>query len=359
MKNNFLAITFALLFSSVAFAGPVSHFGALKVCGNNICGGTSTTSSTVVQLKGPSLFWSDGDGSSYYRKEVVDWFVDEMQIGVIRAAMGIRYYKQNSQGQNSGEINDAGGTHGYYFNAENQKNLMRRVIDAAILNDIYVIVDWHSHDAHNETSLATNFFRDMANEYKNVPNIIWEIYNEPVAASASQITSYSNTIRNAIRNTGNNNLILIGSNFYSQKPSEQASNYSNNNATKAESDNVAFTFHFYANSHAQSGEIGTSAAAARTAGYAVFGTEWGAVSSDGDGSMNSVASDTWTNWMDNNNISNCMWSASAALKENDKNNVQLSSMFNKGANTSALSISDLTGTSATNGSGRYFLNYMT
>jgi len=349
MKNYPLAIVFAFVFSSAAFAGPVSHFGALKVCGNNICGGTSTTSSTKVQLKGPSLFWSDGEGSAYYRQEVVDWFVDEMKISIIRAAMAIKNYKEGSE-----PINAAGGMNGYLQNnKDGQKNLIKKVIDAAILNDIYVIVDWHSHEAHNETSEATAFFREMATEYKNVPNIIWEIYNEPVSAQAAAITSYSNTVIKAIRDAGNNNLVLIGSNFYSQKPSEQASNYGT--TTKAQSDNVAFTFHFYAAEHPQSGGIGTSAAGARTAGYAVFGTEWGAVMANGDGSVNTSASDTWTSWMDNNDVSNCMWSASAALKTggNANSGIQGSSMFKAGTNSTALSTSDLAG------SGTYFRTYMT
>jgi hypothetical protein len=329
-------LTLLLLLATSAMAGPVSHFGRLEVCGNNICAEGTTT---PVLLKGPSLYWSDGTGSGFYNLETVDFFVDNMQIGVIRAAMAIRYYKDGT-----GEIKTTGGTWGHYFDATTQENLIRKVIDAAILNDIYVIVDWHSHNAHDETTRATDFFKKMANEYKDVPNIIWEVYNEPVNASLAQITSHSKTIVNALRGLGNKNLVLVGSPSYSKQPSSQASNYGT--ATQAQSDNVAFTFHFYAASHGYpNGDgIGNQANSARTAGYAVFGSEWGTVNYDGNGSVNSSASDLWTTFMDNNNISNCMWNASS-LNEG-------SSMFTTGTTINNLATSRLTA------SGQYFQTYM-
>ncbi len=334
-----IALAFLIL-ASTAFAGPVSHYGALKVCGSDICGSINGTTSHKVLLKGPSLFWSDGYGAPFYRQEVVDWFVDEMQIGVIRAAMAIQFYSENSS-----PINQSGGTHGYFFNKATQKTLIKKVIDAAILNDIYVIVDWHSHNAHvdSEKNLAKDFFVEMANEYKNVPNIIWEVYNEPVGADAGQITSYSNNIINALRSASNNNLVLVGSNFYSSKPREQASNMK-----PAESKNVAFTFHFYAGTHPQSGTYGTSAAGTRTDGYAIFGTEWGAVNADGAGNVNTSESDNWTEWMDNNNISNCMWNASTVTE-----NGQTSAFFKSGTNPGTISTSDIK-----DGAGKYFQTYM-
>ncbi|MDR1811958.1 MAG: cellulase family glycosylhydrolase [Candidatus Fibromonas sp.] len=330
-----LAFIFALFVSS-AFAGPVSHFGMLKVCGKNLCG-EKTGTTTPVFFKGPSLFWSSGLGALFYSPDVVDWFVDNMQIGVIRAAMGIQYYKENSE-----PLNAAGTVMGYYYDPATQKKMIKTVIDAAILNDIYVVVDWHSHNAHSgtEPTLARTFFTELANEYKNVPNIIWELYNEPVSAKVGDITTYANGIITALRNAGNNNLVLVGSPAWSQNPSNQASNYGNTASSK----NVAFTFHFYADEHPQSGGIGSSATSAMSSGYAVFGSEWGTVRADGGGSVNVSASNTWTTWMDNNKISNCMWSAS------DIN--EGSAMFKNGTSPLALSTSRLT----TNG--EYFQTYM-
>jgi len=111
-----------LLLATQALAGPVSHFGALKRCTNNICGSKNGTESTPIFFKGPSLYWSDGSGKSFYNMETVDWFVDNMQIGVIRAAMAIKWY-----GNNTEPVNKPGGFAGYLQdNKEGQKNLIKK-----------------------------------------------------------------------------------------------------------------------------------------------------------------------------------------------------------------------------------------
>jgi len=326
-----------LLLVSQALAGPVSHFGMLKVCGNNICGSVTGTTSTPVMLKGPSLYWSDGSGTPFYNVETVDWFVDNMQIGVIRAAMAIKWY-----GNNTEPVNKPGGVAGYLQNnKDGQKNYIKKVVDAAIANDIYVIVDWHSHNAEDEQSDAVTFFGEMAKQYKDVPNIIWEVYNEPINTGEAQITSYANAVINAIRNAGSNNLVLIGSRQWSQNPSGQASNFGN--ASQAESKNVAFTFHFYAAQGGGSGHdnVMTSANSARTSGYAVFGSEFGFTEANGKGSLNNASK--WITWMDGANISSCNWSAS---------NFEESSIFTSGTNITNLS------TSRFSTSGGYFKTYM-
>jgi len=341
VRMKTLVLIFMLL-ATQALAGPVSHFGALKRCTKNICG-EKTGQSLPIFFKGPSLYWSDGTGTPFYNIETVDWFVDNLQIGVIRAAMGIRYYKESSE-----EVNKSGGVAGYYFNPEGQKSYMKKVVDAAIANDIYVIVDWHSHQAHNEatgTNNAVDFFKWMANEYKGVPNIIWEVYNEPVGASQGQVDSYANTIVSALRAAGNTNLVLIGSPSYSTQPSGQASTWG------SKDDNVAFTFHFYAGTHTfNSGNTppsaggGSSAKDAMDAGKAVFASEWGTVNADGGGGVSTGSSDNWTNWMDNNKISNCMWNAS--------NLNEASSIFPSTATLATLNVNSLTN------SGNYFKTYM-
>jgi len=330
-----IVLAFSLL-AAQALAGPVSHFGALERCGKNICG-KITGQSTPIFFKGPSLYWSDGSGVPFYNLETVDWFVDNLQIGIIRAAMAIKYY----DGNNSEPVNKPGGVAGYLQNNKAaQKAYIKKVIDAAIANDIYVIVDWHSHVAHNETSEAVTFFTEIAKEYPDCPNIVWEVFNEPMSIGVDQVTNHSNTVINAIRAAGNNNLAIIGSPSWSTNPNNQSSNWGG-----SRDKNVAFSFHFYAGTHTfPSGGGGSSAQDAMKAGYAVFGTEWGSVNADGKGSPNTGSSDTWTNWMDSEKISNCMWNASD-LNEG-------SSMFTNGTTVNTLSTSRLTE------SGKYFQTYM-
>jgi hypothetical protein len=259
-------------------------------------------------VKGPSLFWTYGSGSTFYKGETVDYLVDYMEIGIIRAAMAIKYDKERT-----GLISDkCGSCQGYLSDPDirpsaksSTKTLVKNIINAAIINDIYVIVDWHSHNANDEKVEAVAFFKEMALEYPNTPNIIWEIYNEPVNDDANIIKSYANDVISAIRSTGNENLIVVGSNTYSQKPNEQAGS-----GITDSKNNTAYSFHFYSGTHSYSkdGDIGGSANSARNAGHSVFATEWGSVNADGGGTPNFPTS--WVNFMDTSNTSGCYWSAS-------------------------------------------------
>ena len=310
----------ALAASVCSFAGPVSHFGFLTACGDKICG--SKTGSTPIQLKGPSLFWSTGDPAVLFAPSTVDWFVVNFNIGVIRAPMAVKYYAENKEPIAASDGADQSVTSFGYLSYDpsgsykaNVKALMKSIIDQAIKDDIYVMVDWHSHNAQTETSEATKFFTEMATEYKGVPNIIWEIYNEPVGASASQINEYAKSVVGGIRGAGNDNLVIIGSNFYSSKPNDQAAQGLHNTYK-----NIAYTLHFYAGA----GHDGYKSNVPSSA--PTFVTEWGATGANGDGSVN--PSNGWLSWMDQNKISGCMWFAGA-----DK---QSSAMFPTGANTTNL-----------------------
>lgn len=331
-------MTGVLLAASLcSFAGPVSHFGKLVSCGANICG-EKTGTSTPIQLKGPSLFWSTGDPAVLFDPITVDWFTLNFGISVIRAPMAIKYYAENSQPISASDGADKMVTsYGYLSKPDGgsdykllTKNLIKKIVNAAIENDIYVIVDWHSHNAHSETSEAANFFKEMATEYKDVPNLIWEIYNEPVSASASQINSYAESVTSAIRGTGNENLVIVGTNFYSSKPNEQAAQGLHNKYK-----NIAYTLHFYAAAN-HNGYQSNKADGAPT-----FITEWGATDANGDGGVSDASG--WRSWMDQNKVSGCMWFAGA--------DDQSSAMFPTGANTTNLDnyLNRFSGTSSTAG----------
>ena len=331
-------MTGVLLAASLcSFAGPVSHFGKLVACGSDICG-EKTGTSTPIQLKGPSLFWSTGSPAALFNPITVDWFTANFNIGVIRAPMAIKYYDANCSDPLAKEgLTSYGYLSGGKGDKENTKALIKSIVDAAIANDIYVIVDWHSHCAEKETSEAANFFKEMATEYKDVPNLIWEIYNEPVGASASTINDYAKTVTAAIRGTGNENLVIVGTNFYSSKPNEQASQGLHNTYK-----NVGYSLHFYAAAN-HDGYKSNKASGAPT-----FVTEWGATGADGDGGVSDASG--WRSWMDQNKVSGCMWFAGP-----DK---QSSAMFPEGASTANLDsyLDRFSGTSTSAGVFKAFMS---
>ena len=339
-------ITGMLLATSLcSFAGPVSHFGKLISCGANICG-EKTGASTPIQLKGPSLFWSTGDPAVLFDPITVEWFTVNFNIGVIRAPMAIKYYGENKEPISASDGNQGVSSYGYLSTgSENKvltKALIKKIVDAAIENDIYVIVDWHSHNAHQETNEAVAFFKEMATEYKGVPNLIWEIYNEPVSAGASQINSYAESVSAAIRNAGSDNLIVVGSSSWSSKPNDQAGQGLHNKYK-----NIAYTLHFYAGTGAHDGYKSNVPSNAPT-----FVTEWGASAADGGQNQTSVSDASgWRSWMDQNKMSGCMWFAGPNGNGQNGTTVQSSAMFPYGTNTANLdgTLSSFSGTNTTAG----------
>jgi len=139
----------------------VEKHGALSVRGNKIVDKTGAP----VRLRGMSLFWSQWM-PQYWNAATVNWLKDDWHMTVIRAAMGIE----------SG---------GYLENSWAEKGRMEAVVDAAIAAGIYVVIDWHDHHAEQHVEQAKGFFSEMARKYGGYPNVLFELYNEPVHQSWS------------------------------------------------------------------------------------------------------------------------------------------------------------------------------
>ena len=299
LLTGLLACAAIPAFASAATAtpkkvGPVSYYGALHTSGSKIIGAKNNQQ---AMLRGVSLFWSDATGSSYYNPTVISWVVDNFKIDVFRYAMAIEYYDSNGGTKNKVDEGNS-----YKGSPEGQLSMIDKMVEAAIENDVYIIIDWHSHRAHLETTLANQFFKTVSEKYKDVPNVIYEIYNEPVNGSGgdwSQIKNYANTVVPSIR-ANTQNLVIVGTPNWSQHPEQGARD-------PIASTNIAYVLHFYASSHSK-GSYGGNVTSALGAGYPVFISEWGTTNADGDGEPNASATSEWTTFMDQNMIPNCNWS---------------------------------------------------
>ena len=285
--------------------GPVSYYGALHTSGGKIIGAKNNQE---AMLRGMSLFWSDATGLPYYNKNVISWAAENLGMDVFRFAMGITYYDSDGGTSNALDKNYS------YAGAPDQYiGVIDRMVEAAVENDIYIILDWHSHRAEAEQAIAKEFFKSMAEKYKNVPNVIYEIFNEPVHQGWSTVQGYANAVIPGIR-ANTENLVLVGTPSWSQM-----TQYGGVSGT-----NVGYVLHFYAGSHSV-GQYGGRATQAKGAGNAVFITEWGTVNADGAGSASTGSTNEWTSFMDQNNISNCNWSLR-----------QVESSYNDKSETSAM-----------------------
>jgi endoglucanase len=278
------------LFAVFSYAGPVSCYGELKASGNKLVG--SNTGSDPVQVRGVSFGWSNSgwESAAFFTSNAVNQLVDQWKAEIIRAPLGI-------------------GNGGYL--AANQgnanKNRVTTVVDAAIAKDVYAIIDWHSHDAHSsaETQEAINFFSEMAEKYGDKDNIIFEVYNEPLQTNWNDIKAYAEKVIAEIRKKSDN-LIIVGTRFYSQYVDEPASN-------KINDPNVAYVLHFYAQAHTLS-SFQARVNTALNANIPIFVSEYGTTHNDGGdpnkGNYNTHSAgntDTWHNFMDQNKISSVAW----------------------------------------------------
>jgi len=282
-----------MLLGVCAQAGVVTAHGALKVQGNHIV----DAHDNPIQLAGMSLYWSTFGGSTanwganqFFNASVVSTMANDWKASLIRAPAGVI----------SGSGQDV-------YNYPATMNLVKTVVDAAVANDIYVIVDWHLENSTPDLSDATQFFTEMSHTYKNTPNVIWEIWNEPKNVAWADIKSYANTMIPIIRDSSSN-LIVVGTPNWSHNPDLASADPITTDG------NVAYTLHFYADQNDPTGNVdadnNTAMAAANTAIQKVplFITEWGTVNNSGSGNVNTSWSDKWLAWAQSNGVSWANWS---------------------------------------------------
>ena len=262
----------------------VQIHGLLQQNGNKIV----DKNNEPVSFAGNSFFWSNDNwgGERYYKAEVVSWLKHDWKTTIVRAAMGVE---------------DPGG---YLDNKTANKNRVKTIVDAAIDKGIYVIIDWHSHHAEDNTNEAALFFEEMANLYGEYDNVIYEIYNEPLDISwGTIIKPYAISIIATIRSIDPDNLIIVGTPEWSQRvdlaAADPITGYSN----------IAYTLHFYTVYHQQ--WLRDRASAALESGIALFVTEWGSI---GYSLVDSEANE-WMTWCFTNNISHCNWAVNDKEEE--------------------------------------------
>ena len=290
-------LAMGLVSLSFGRVGPVSQYGQLQAGKNSYgkgqiygaCKGVADGAEVAVQ--GMSLFWSIASdvGAPFWTAEHVNKLVRDQNIQLIRAPMG---------------VDGDWGAGNYFTNEKYYKGLMDVVVQAAIDNDIYVIIDYHSHNAADNVNNAKAFFTTMAREWGRYDNVIFEIFNEPLEnQSWGSIKTYADEVVKTIRQYSDN-LIVVGNRSWDQYPNEAASN-----PVTDSKNNTAYTFHYYAGSH-DTDQEGANAVSAMNSGLSVFVTEWGTVHSSGNTKFNASNSTTWYNWMKTHKLSGANWSVS-------------------------------------------------
>ena len=285
--------------------GHVSYNGKLHLDGTDIV----NQYNEKIQLKGISshgLQWY----SNYVTEENIKIFRDEWNANLFRLAM----------------YTDEGG---YLSNKSIYDTLIEKT-DMIIKNDMYVIIDWHILHDNNPMSHkdeAKEFFEKVSSKYKNNPNVIYEICNEPNGGTNwnNDIKPYADEIIDTIRKNSKDSIIIVGTGTWSQDILDPINNRINDK-------NTMYALHFYAGTHKE--WLRDRLKQALESKLPIFVSEWGTPSADGNGGIDLEESRKWTDFMKENNISWTNWNLS------DKN--ESSALLKSGTKTNGFTDNDLT-----------------
>lgn len=258
-------------------AQPVKRHGKLHVNGTQL---TDEHNQPLV-LNGMSFGWSCFH-PRFYTAGAVTTLAKDWNCNVVRAALGVEP------------------PNGYLKDSATSMKLITTVVDAAIKEGIYVIIDWHSHNINLNEARA--FFKTMAEKYHSYPNIIYELYNEPDYETWPEVKAYSIDLISTIRAIDASNIILVGSPRWDQDINLPADDPITGFS------NLMYTMHFYAGTHKQWLRNKTDAAMAK--GLPIFVSESAGMEASGDGPMDYAEWAKYIDWMKAKKLSWITWSVS-------------------------------------------------
>lgn len=194
---------------------------------------------------------------------------------------------------------------GGYIENPSLKQKVLEISNILIDLDMYVIIDWHilsDGDPMKHINESRDFFNEVSSLYRDCPNVIYEICNEPNNVTwEDSIKPYANEIIPIIRKNSPNSLIIVGTPTWSTEV-DQVIN------SPLEYKNILYSCHFYAGSHKT--ETRNKVIKALEANLCVFVSEWGTTNLTGDTELSFDSATEWLNFLNENNISWINWSFS-------------------------------------------------
>ena len=230
------------------------YYGALSVEDGKLV----DSEGNQVQLTGVSshgINWFP----EYVSADSIKTLRDDWGVNVIRLAMYTSDYNGYCVGGSD--------------NQETLKGIIDEAVEAATDNDMYVIIDWHTlndSDPNEYKSDAIQFFGEMVRKYEDYDNVIYEICNEPNGDTTwDDIKKYANEVIPVIRGVDEDAIILVGTPSWSSNLED-----------------------------------------ALEAGLPVFISEYGLVSADGNGDVDTKEAEKWYDLIEENDLSSCIWNLS-------------------------------------------------
>lgn len=286
MKLRF--IFFAALLS-IGFAGafmtsaeepnsPVAVNGRLHVEGTHIV----NEKGEPVQLRGVSMGWHCL-WPRFYTPGTVGRLANDWGADIVRCAVGV-------------DLND--------IDLRKRPELAYAIVDSivkgAVDNGVYALIDFHSHP--NNMELAKEFFTNVTSRYGNIPNLIYEIWNEPTEVPWSETKEYARELIPVIRRNAPNAIVVVPTPRWDQEIDKAAED------PITDYDNIVYALHYYAATHTE--WLRDRAQKALDSGLPVFISECASMEHTGDGPINPDQWQAWMDFADSNCIGWIAWSVS-------------------------------------------------
>jgi hypothetical protein len=209
--------------------------------------------------------------------------------------------------------------------ADYVSKVLKPAIDYATSKNLYVIIDHHQiDDATKGTSAAdaTTFWTDIAPKFASYSNVLYEPFNEPIDSTATWATlkpvvqGWIDTIRKGAPD----NVIIVPSMSYDQRPGDAASNPPSDPGA-----NLMYTAHVYPGNWNATFKQQVTTAVGKAP---VFFSEWGYILNGSDATLGTSSSTwgsdfqtlvdgngaSWTAWVTDNSWTPNMFTDTAITK---------------------------------------------
>lgn len=263
---------------TILSAKPVADNGWLSVDGRYIV----NQKGEKIALHGVSFGWHNW-WHRYFNEGAVAKVANDWKASIVRCSIGL-------------DLDDMS----YNKNPKLAYSTVDRMVEAAVANEVYIIIDFHSHN--NNLVLARQFFTHVAGKYGHLPNVLYEIWNEPTEVQWSEIKAYSEELIPIIRKYAPKSIIIVPTPRWDQDVDKAA----DNPITKF--GNLVYSLHYYAATHKDN--YRRKALYAISKGLPLFMSECAAMEHTGDGVIDMASWDEWMKLAANNNISWIAWSVS-------------------------------------------------
>lgn len=279
MKNTILSVIAVLALGLSASAqSPVERHGQLRVEGTQLV----DSKGAPVQLRGVSMGWHNM-WPRFYNQGTVDRLTGDWGADLVRCSVGVAHLDS-----------------GFDCDSVAAYAVVDSIVQGAVRNGAYVLVDFHSHP--NKLADAKRFFTHVAGKYGHLPNIMYEIWNEPTEVPWSECKVYAEELIPVIRALDLDGIVVVPTPRWDQE------------VDKAADDPITgvpgllYSLHYYAATH--TGWLRDKAQYALDKGLPLIMSECASMLHTGDGVVDTKEWDEWMRFADEKGISWAAWSIS-------------------------------------------------